>query len=158
MDKKQKRNVLIFLGAFLVATAWLLLLALQTKAALNHSDIELALHNFSELQKKLEVYNLVIYAVLLSFGMYLFATLKRLNYALLALVLFIAFTLYNHVSLSKQAFALQNINPSESGNYWLLVFIGVFYVLGAVVVAAIGYLVLKNYAKRYLEESDQKVR
>ncbi len=148
MKQKQLITLSYFTG-FLIVIAILVKLNLNLTQLLSEAtSFDAIIDAFNTKQKQLATTNIVTYFILLSISLWALSTEKKINYILLSLIVFIGVTLYNSVSLNKALFALKGLNPSNETGYWLMVFIGVFYIIGAVVIAAIGYIAVKNYSKR----------
>jgi positive regulator of sigma E activity len=63
-------------------------------------------------------------------------------------ILYIGLVLFIFITANRSYFAVHNVDYSNKGEYWLTVFMGIFYIIGAVLVSAIGYITVRNYAKR----------
>lgn len=147
---KQKQLItLSFFAAFLIVVTILVKMNLSLAYLLAEAtSFDAVIDVFSAKQKQLATTNIITYFILLGIALWAYTVEKKINYIFLSLIVFIAVTLYSYVNLNKNLFALKGLNPTDETGYWLMVFIGVFYILGAVVISAIGYIAVKNYTKR----------
>jgi hypothetical protein len=103
---------------------------------------------YAKMQTNMGVYSIVIFIVLLLISFILYYFTDNRNYVLLSNILYVGVILYVYVSLNKEYLLANNIDYSSSEEYWITVFMGVFYIIGAVLVSAIGYITIRNYTKR----------
>lgn len=140
---------IVFYIAFVITGVVLFILSKNNHQLLVDAvTFDAVVDEFTELQKNTAIINIVSFSILTIIGLWAYRMQNKVSYLLLSLILYTAITLYNFVTLNKQLYALKVGIPSDYGAYWLMTFIGVFYIIGAVVVAAIGYITVKNYMKR----------
>ena len=105
-------------------------------------------NEYAELQKNAGVYGIISFIILLSVGFLLYYLTKKRTYIVLSNILYISLILYVFISANKQYYSVQNLQYSQQNEYWLTIFMGIFYIIGAVLVSAIGYITVRNYTKR----------
>lgn len=103
---------------------------------------------YGNMQKKAGITGIISFVVLLLFSVYLYYLTTKSTYIILTNIIYIAFTLFVFVSLNRDYFSVQNITYNEKSEYWITVFMGIFYILGAILVSAIAYITVRNYTKR----------
>ncbi len=146
---RSKYPLLIYLALLIISIVILANMCMNAKESIVNSEV-LNYNFISALQKKITIANIVCFTTLIALGLWIFSITKRVNYLILSIILFVCITLYNHVTLTKLILTSQGKVPANEGAYWLVVFVGIFYILGAILVAAIGYIAVKNYTKRYI--------
>ena len=135
--------LLIAGGVILFNTVMNMHLVIDDNSLLSANDIE-----YAKLQTRVGIYSIIIFIILLlvSFGLYYY-TEKR-NYIILSNILYVGVILYVYVTINKDFYLAQNIEYAQQGEYWITVFMGIFYIIGAILVSAIGYITIRNYTKR----------
>lgn len=103
---------------------------------------------FALLQKKAGLYGIVLFVLLLLVSLVLYYLSKKRSYLILSNLVYLALILYVFVTANQKYFLVQNINYSEKSEYWITVFMGIFYIIGAILVSAISYITMRNFTKR----------
>ena len=147
MDK-QKINLLVFLGLWLVAGIFLVKLCLTMQSTILENQTGLSISDFLLLQKRVTLANISFFVPLLVISFVGFYFTRRKNLILLANLLYVAVTLFVYVNMNKAYHGINHQVATDQKGYWLFLFIGVFYVLGAVLVSAIGYITVRNLLNR----------
>lgn len=139
-----------FLVLLLGSAAYLVSLCLNMQNVINDSTLTLhALHTkYNNLQQQTSLIGIVLFAILLLVGFVNFYLNKNAKYIVLANLLYIPITLYSYISLNFNFYEKQGLIPAENSGYWLIVFIGIFYIIGAILVSVIGYFTIRNLNKR----------
>jgi len=144
--KLQKIFIIIF---FLLLTAGgALLLSILSNFNTLFDNVELLKDNYTVLLSKSGVYSIIIFIILLCVGLVLYYLTSSKNYIIIANIFYAFFILMVFISFNKKYFTSQNIDYMQQGEYWLTMFMGIFYILGSVLVSAISYITLRNYTKR----------
>jgi inner membrane protein involved in colicin E2 resistance len=111
------------------------------------------IRNYSHLQTRAGMYGIVMFMVLLLVSFILYFLTKRYNYILLSNIVYTFFTLYIYITVNRDFYIVQNIEYAQQGEYWLTVFMGIFYVVGSILVSAIGYITIRNYTKKIVRDN-----
>jgi hypothetical protein len=122
-------------------------------------NIELLKENYAKLLSKSGIYSICMFIVLLSLGIILYYLTSNKNYIIITNIFYATFILIVFISFNKKYFIVQNIDYMQQGEYWLTMFMGIFYIIGSVLVSAISYITLRNYTKRnnrILNNNEQK--
>lgn len=141
---------IVFLVMLLASTAYLIFLSLGMQLVINDSSLSLQTLQvkYNSLQQQANLTSIILFAILLLLGFINFFLNKGAKYIVLANLLYIPVTLYNYITLNFNFYEKQGLIPSENSGYWLIVFIGVFYIVGAILVSVIGFLTVRNLNKR----------
>lgn len=136
--------LILFIGTILLFNISIdINLTLESFSPLNNIDI-----SYTELQTKVSMYSVTIFVILLLISYSLYYLTNKRNYIIISNILYISITLYIYVTINRQFFEVQKIEYSQQGEYWITVFMGVFYAIGAILVSIIGYITIRNYTKR----------
>jgi len=103
---------------------------------------------YSNLQKQVGIFGIISFIILLIVSYFIYFFTNKITYILLSNILYIAIVLYVFVTLNRNYFICQNIDYSQQSEYWLTIFMGIFYIIGAILISSIGYITIRNYAKR----------
>lgn len=148
---KKKINI-AFVASAAVYIIIMLLMSAHANSLLN--DIanifvegELKFSDLSPIQKSHTTVNIVFFVALLGFALYLFAKGAKKAITYLPVLIFSVFTLFCYVSLSGTFYSIGGNNASLSKGYWLMFSIGIFFVVGAIVVTVIGSNAVRNLLK-----------
>jgi len=112
------------------------------------NSIELIKIQYSQLQKSAGIYGIVSFITLLLLSFALFFLNTKRTYILLTNILYIGVVLFVFFTANKAFYTFQNIDYSQSSGYWLTLFMGVFNIVGAVLVSVIGYITIRNFTNR----------
>lgn len=137
--------ILTLAGAFLLISLSLKTSNVLSSNPLSMQDVQL---EYNSLQKQTSLVSIIVFIVLLLIGFINYYTNSNSKYIVLANLLYIPVTLFNYVSLNYSFHKMQGIEPNDSTGFWLLLFIGIFYIIGAIVISVIGYLTIRNLVKR----------
>lgn len=116
---------------------------LQTEPLSENIDII-----YNSLQKKAALYGIISFVILLVTSLVLYYLLSKPTYIVLSNLAYVTLVLFVFVTINRSFFEMQNIAYAEKSEYWITVFMGIFYIIGAVLVSAIGYITVRNYTKR----------
>ena len=150
--KQYKTITLIFYIFFIAGFAIMLFFSLKMKAILNVPSLtDEHISAYSVLQKQISYAGIMIFIsqLLISFILYYRTTNK--NPIFLTNILYIGFMLFVYFSSNYNYYKLLNKESTSNTSYWLFIFIGLFYILGAILVSAIGYITIKNITNRNSE-------
>lgn len=141
---------IIFISVLFVSTVILILLCLKMNNLL--SDTALAFQNiqieYNNLQKQTNTTSILLFSVLLILGFVNYYINKKIKYIAWSNLLYIPVTLFNYVTLNYNFYKMQGLEPNEQSGFWLILFIGSFYILGAILVSVIGVFTIRNLLKR----------
>ena len=150
MEAKEIKKIvgLTFVGLSAVYVAVMLIMCSQANATVGGLSGEPAFNVLSAIQKPIATTNIVFFVLLLgvSLWMYWQSGKKALTY--LPVVIFTVFTLFCYVALSGSFYSIGGGNPTLSGSYWLMFFIGIFFVAGAITITVISGMAVRNLLKR----------
>ena len=99
-------------------------------------------------QKQISYAGIIVFISQLILSLYLFYISNNKKPILLSNILYIAFMLYVYFGSNHHYYTLLNGTAADNTAYWLYLFMGLFYILGAILVSAIGYITVKNYTQR----------
>lgn len=120
---------------------------------LNSIDAE-----YTHLQTKVGIYSIIIFIVLLLVSFVLYYYTEKRNYIFLSNIIYVGVVLYIHVTINQNFHTSHNLEYSEQGEYWITVFMGIFYIIGAILVSAIGYITIRNYTKMKQNSLTKSIR
>ena len=103
---------------------------------------------YAQLQKDAGMIGIVSFMVLLCISFVLYYLTDKKSYILLSNIIYIVVILYVFITVNREFYTFQNLEFDEQSEYWITVFMGIFYIIGAVLVSAIGYITIRNYSKR----------
>jgi hypothetical protein len=148
MNKVKIVTTLCFV-VFAVSIAILLNICLKMNGlfADNHS-LEFFKIQYAQLQKAAGIYSITAFMSMLVVSFALFYFTSKRTFILLSNIIYIGVVLFIFVSMNKAYYTFQNIDYLQNSEYWLTVFMGIFYILGAILVSTIGYITIRNYTKR----------
>lgn len=156
---RQKSGILIFYILFIIGSALLVFFAKNLYGIIQIDAItEAVSEKYLALQKQLSYLSISVFILLLMVSFYLFFTTKNKNPILLSNILYIGVTLFVFVSCNKQFYIIKSGVASQNSAYWLYLFIGIFYILGAILVSAIGFITIKNYINRHSDPANKNRR
>lgn len=124
----------------------------------NYSPANQINSEYTMLQTRAGIYSIIIFIVLLLVSFILYYYTEKRNYIFLSNILYIGAILYVYVTVNKNYYLAQNLEYSQQGEYWITIFMGIFYIVGAVLVSAIGYITIRNYTKRNQNKSHKSIR
>ena len=102
----------------------------------------------SSIQKPIATTNIIFLIVHLALALVLYVKGAKKALAYLPALIFSVFTLYCYTSLSGVFFSIGGNNASLTGTYWLMFFIGLFFIAGAITITVIGVIAARNLLKR----------
>ena len=105
-------------------------------------------YDYTRLQTSIGVYSIVIFVILLMLSYSIYYLENKRNYIVISNILYIGATLYVYVTINKNFYEVQEIDYLQQGEYWITVFMGIFYVIGAILISSIGYITIRNYTNR----------
>lgn len=104
---------------------------------------------YSQLQKAIGIYGIIAFITLLILSFIIYYLTHKRTYLFLSNIFYIAIILFVFVTINKSFYTFQNIEYSKSTEYWLTLFMGIFYIIGSILVSAIGYITIRNYTNRF---------
>lgn len=150
MEAKEIKKIVgwAFVGLSVVYVAVMLIMCSQANATVSSLSGEPAFNVLSAIQKPIATTNIVFFVVLLgvSLWMYWQSGKKALTY--MPAAIFTVFTLFCYVALSGSFYSIGGGNPTLSGSYWLMFFIGIFFIAGAIIITVISGMAVRNLLKR----------
>lgn len=159
MENKSKIGNKIFLALMLVYIATMFILCSTSNAKISElgtaSEASLQFSVLSSIQKPIENTNIIFFIVMLGIALWLFAKGAKKMLAYIPLLVFSVFTLFCYASMSGAFFSIGGNDITKSGQYWLMFFIGIFFIVGATCVTLIGTIAVRNLRKRENAESNQ---
>lgn len=134
---------------FITGLGVLLYFATKIQGLLQSESITEAISiSYALAQKQISYAAIIVFISLLSFSLYLFYSSNNKKPVILSNILYVAFMLFVYFGSNHSYYTLLNGSAAENSAYWLYLFMGLFYILGAILVSAIGYLTVKNYTRR----------
>lgn len=109
----------------------------------------------NDIQKPLATTNIIFFVLLLGVALWLYSQGSKKVLTYLPTAIFTVFTLFCYVALSGSFFSLGNNNPTTSGSYWLMFFIGIFFIVGAITINVIATMAVRNLLKRTHPETEK---
>ena len=122
----------------------------------NHTLEFIEIH-YSQMQKSAGIFSITLFMSMLSVAFVLFYLTSKRTFILISNIIYIGVVLYVFVSINKTYCSFQNIDIAQNSEYWLTVFMGIFYILGAVLVSTIGYITIRNYTNRVQHSINNRV-
>jgi hypothetical protein len=147
---------LSFLGILIFDTVLLLSKSIAARKALLIAGPDFSFVELNTLQKPIGILNICFFTVLLILASWVFYIEKRKMFIYLTNLIFIAFTLFNYVTLNRMFFELGDQDANKSGSYWLMVFIGLFYIVGAITISAIAFIAVRNLNRHRLGDKGKE--
>ena len=143
-----------YLGVMAVYLVVMFLMCVRANAAVSAiaesftDGSELSFNLLSAIQKPMATANIIFFVVHLALALVIYIRGSKKVLAYLPVLIFTVFTLYGYVSLSGAFFSIGGQNASLSGTYWLMFFIGLFFVAGAIAITVIGLIAARNLLNR----------
>lgn len=147
---KQKVIPIIYLILVFISTSILIALCykmnnLFAEGSLQFNDLD---QKYNSLQKTTNLLSIISFVILLLVGFANFYVNQNMKYIIWSNLLYIPVTLFNYVTLNHKFYEAQGIVPTENSGFWLILFIGIFYIIGAVLTSIIGTFTIRNLNKR----------
>lgn len=114
-------------------------------SATNSTEI---VSSYNLLQKQIGIANITFFVVLLIGAFIHYYKKQDQKLILMANILFIAISLFLYTTLNQKFYQLIDAAYKEQSGYWLTLFMGIFYILGGILISAIGYITVRNNLKR----------
>jgi hypothetical protein len=152
--KRAKLLQLSFLILLLLDIIILSLKSISAKTILTNANADFTFVSFNELQKPIGMISIIFFIGLLILASWLYFSSGRKLYVYMATLVYVGFTLFNYITLTRIFFNIGGQFERQSGSYWLIVCIGLFYVVGGIVVAAIGLNTVRNLHHRSKERKN----
>lgn len=147
MDK-QKINTLIFFALWMAAASILISQAVKLMGLIQNEQVEVTLPYFLQIQKKITLNNILFFVPLLISALIGYYLNHRKNLLFLSNLLYIAITLVVYVNANKSFHESNQQIATDQKGYWLFLFIGIFYILGAILISAISFITVRNLLNR----------
>lgn len=140
----------IYLLLLFAAIAFLAWQTIQLSELVNQANsIQSISAKYLQFQKNIGILNIVSFTVLLCISFLHYYKSRSKNFIYITNLLFTVVVLLNYVSINRTFYSLNGNEAMDSGSFWLMVFIGLFYIAGAIIVSAIGLISVKNFLKRH---------
>ncbi len=148
MDKAKIFRWLFYL-ILVISLVWSFTIANKLYNLINIKEgFETIYNQYNSLQKTIGILGIVSFIVLLSISLVLYYLCNSRNYIFLSNLVYIGIILFVFITINKQYYINQNLDYTQQSTYWLTVIMGIFYIIGAILVSAIGYITLRNYINR----------
>ncbi|MBI9067817.1 MAG: hypothetical protein JEZ09_11035 [Salinivirgaceae bacterium] len=134
-----------FVASAIILFVFLKQLLFLIENAADSKDIML---DYNLFQKRIGLINICSFVVLLLTSLIEYYKNNNSKLIILANILFMAVSLFLYVSINKSYYQLSGINYLEQSGYWLTLFMGVFYIIGGLLISAIGFITVRNNLKR----------
>lgn len=146
---KNKIAVLVYYALLLISMALLFNVCLSLSELLQTSPLPDNLQTtYNALQKKAALMGIIAFVIMLIISLVLYYINSKPTYIVLTNLAYVALVLFVFVTINQNFFQVQNLTYNEKSEYWITVFMGIFYIIGAVLVSAIGFITVRNYSKR----------
>ncbi len=146
---KVKIFTLLYFVLLAISIAVLLNIFMQLNNLFSQNEaIAVIKTQYSQFQKTAGIYGIFTFISLLIISLILYYLTNKRTYIILSNILYVGVILYVFVTANKSLYAIQNIDYAQNSEYWLTVFMGVFYIIGAILVSAIGYITIRNFTNR----------
>ncbi|PKP10305.1 MAG: hypothetical protein CVU09_08030 [Bacteroidetes bacterium HGW-Bacteroidetes-4] len=133
---------------FIIGLGVMLFFASKIQGLLQSESItETISTSYALAQKQLSYAGIIVFICQLMISLYLFYISNNKKPILLSNILYIALMLYVYFGSNHRYYTLLNGAAADNTAYWLYLFMGLFYILGAILVSAIGYITVKNYTQ-----------
>ncbi len=109
---------------------------------------ELQFSVLNSMQKPIATANIIFYVILFGIALWIYSKGGKKVLTYLPVLIFSVFTLFGYVTLSGSFFSIGGNNITHSGSYWLMFFIGLFFIAGAICITVIGTIAVRNLLKR----------
>lgn len=140
---------LVFFSILLLGLGIIVPYILKLNDLIEGSEINDAfIDRYNSLQKHTNVISIIFFVAMLVTGLIYYYKFNKANYLVLAAIPYIMVTLHCYISVNQRFYQLQHINPTESGSFWIITFIGIFYIIGAILISVIGYFAIRNLLQR----------
>lgn len=141
---------ILFISVLFISTVILIFLCSKMNSLVG--DTSMSFQNiqieYNLLQKQTNLASIILFGVLLILGFANYYLNNKIKYIAWSNLLYISVTLFNYVTLNYNFYKIQGLEPNEQSGFWLILFIGVFYILGAILVSVIGSFTIRNLIKR----------
>lgn len=150
MEAKEIKKIVgwAFVGLSAVYVAVMLIMCSRANATVGSLSGEPAFNVLSAIQKPIATTNIVFFVVLLSVSLWMYWHSGKKAITYLPVAIFTVFTLFCYVALSGSFYSIGGGNPTLSGSYWLMFFIGIFFIAGAIIITVISGMAVRNLLKR----------
>jgi hypothetical protein len=150
MEAKKIKKIVgwTFVGLSAVYVAVMLIMCSQANATVGSLSGEPAFNVLSAIQKPIATTNIVFFVLLLGVSLWMYWQSGKKAITYLPVAIFTVFTLFCYVALSGSFYSIGDGNPTLSGSYWLMFFIGIFFVAGAIIITVISGMAVRNLLKR----------
>ncbi len=156
MDKQKLKKILrySYWGLLTIYIIVMLLMCavangrVEEATALSTAENPPQFATLSAIQHPVSVVNIISFMLMLGLSLWMQYNSSRKILTYLPLAVFAIFTLYSYISLPGLFFSMGGNNASLSGQYWLMFFIGLFFVAGAISVTVIGNIAMRNITNR----------
>jgi hypothetical protein len=148
MDKKK----LIF-GLYLIIciAACFIIIGLNLKAQnllTTATETEILNAAFQKLQKQISYAGILFFIPMLIISLVWYYITSSRTLILLSNILYISTTLFVAYTLNKEFHELNNAIALETVGFWLFAMIGLFSIIGSILVSTIGYITIRNLTGR----------
>ncbi|MFA6404304.1 MAG: hypothetical protein WCX31_22155 [Salinivirgaceae bacterium] len=148
MDKK-KVTITLFLLSCIIALVVLIRLNYQAYSLLKNSvSSELMPAKFQLLQKQISTVNIAFFIPMLLLSLFWYYLTNSRTLILISNILYITVTIFVTYTLNREFNELHNAKATETVGFWLFALIGIFSILGSVLVSVIGYITVRNLNNR----------
>lgn len=134
---------------FVIGLSVMLFFATKIQGLLQSESMsETIITSYALAQKQISYAGIIVFISQLMLSLYLFYISNNKKPILLSNILYIAFMLFVYFGSNHRYYTLLDGAAADNSAYWLYLFMGLFYILGALLVSAIGYITVKNYTQR----------
>lgn len=105
-------------------------------------------------QKQMGYFNIIAYALLLIVAFIEFYNKQQKNLIFIANIFYIALALYIYVSINRNYYQTISTNYQQQNGYWVTLFMGTFYIVGGILISAIGFITVRNNIKRQIHKNN----
>ncbi len=148
MDKK-KLIITVFFVFCLIAVAVLIKLNYEAYRLIKDAaDSELMPASFQILQKQISIVNIGFFIPMLLLSLAWYYLTNSRNLIVLSNILYITVTIFISYTLNREFSGLNNVKATETIGFWLFALIGIFSVIGSILVSTIGYITVRNLNNR----------
>ena len=149
MDAKEIKKIVgwTFVGLSAVYVAVMMIMCAQANSTVGGLSGEPAFNVLSAIQKPIATTNIVFFVLLLGISLWLYWKSGKKAITYLPTAIFTVFTLFCYVALSGSFYSIGDGNPTLSGSYWLMFFIGIFFIAGAIIITVIAGMAVRNLLK-----------
>lgn len=137
--------VLLFLSTITLGALCLKMNNLLGDTSLTFQSMQI---EYNALQKQTSLISIILFVILLLVGFINYYINQKIKYVAWANLLYVPVTLFTYVTLNYNFYKIQGVEPKEASGFWLILFIGIFYIIGAILVTVIGSFTVRNLHKR----------